>query len=311
MLLFQREILTKEIMEKSSCTRVMLWTIPRSLSLPFVQRIGNPRPGIPNVQIVINPYSTAHDVGPERVKLPDSVDKETLERWNQLHEDPNDNQDDGTNDIKDTECSYKYAKDLLEQDFVGNNIVLCKDFSYGISDHFDMLPDGYKHSFLIRNPYKTLMSWRNLMQRCFEMSDSFNVISANDLYPVLDGYKKCWDLMQHLQEQGEEIIVVDADDMQQDPGAILHMYYKRIGIDCLESTLDLDDESDVVMTDNWIRGRALQDQYGDHDETCVESPRIPSFQPAPKRHDVPFDILQYIDASMPYYLKMYAMRISS
>ena len=62
----------------------------------------------------------------------------------------------------DQTASYEEIKNLLTKEYDGLDLIFSKDMAYAVENHFEILLDKqleeFQHTFLIRNPRKTVPS---------------------------------------------------------------------------------------------------------------------------------------------------------
>ena len=138
--------------EEEFPTKVILWCLPRTLSTLFAKCMSN----IGNSVIYSEVFKDAHY---NSIEMPKQhyVNKEKASRLIT----------DGRfrNAIPDETITFQWLKDTFESDFEGKRMVFCKDLAYSVYDHFDILPLGVRHTFLIRDPYKLYPKRKKLAMR--------------------------------------------------------------------------------------------------------------------------------------------------
>ena len=56
-------------------------------------------------------------------------------------------------------CTFDWVKIQLENTHDEDaQVIFCKEVALSVTDHYDKIPEGFRHIFLIRNPYKVLVS---------------------------------------------------------------------------------------------------------------------------------------------------------
>ena len=295
--------------------RVMLWSCPRSLSTVFLKCISF----VPNTQIIFEAFASAYQLGPDGhsvVNINDKVSKdkqEPLVSW-KISQVPMDlpMAFDGE------KCSYDFVKGELEADYPGKDLIFCKDMAYGLDAKYDKLPAGYRHTVLIRNPYRQFPSYKKMFNglilkltgdKEFRLPDL-----TDEVFPKGYSVKELYELIVYFQEAGIEPdpIIIDADDLLENPSSILHQYCNLTGIPYTEDLLQWPSGKDAMKSwkGSWefLLGTLLPNTGGYYnaalDSTCFHPPNA-----MPRREDLTEDILQCVDFSMPYYEKMYAMRL--
>lgn len=109
-------------------TRVFLWTAPRSMSTAFEISIST----LHGVKVFHEPYGAPYYRKPLTSIAP----------------------------VPSNSYSYKEANKLVLGDYPGKTAVFVKDFPYQIEfeTFLDESMKGFKHSFLIRNPQRAVLS---------------------------------------------------------------------------------------------------------------------------------------------------------
>ncbi len=207
---------------KSPENRVFLWTVPRSLSTIFLKCICY----VPNInlQVINEPYVSVFYYGPDRKSknnlIEDKFESAFQQAGNQVPE---------YNVYDDSLSTYKWVRELLEADYAGKDMVLCKDHAYCFNGKYDLLPKGYKHTFIIRHPYKTLPSLMKVTESI--CSVDFTQIESKDFpEPMHQGYQKLYELVEYVKSTGEpHPIIIDADDLQKNPESIVKQYCQAVG----------------------------------------------------------------------------------
>ncbi len=120
---------------------------------------------------------------------------------------------------------YQKIKDMAE-----SGPVFIKDmppFTEGNWD--DDFLDTFVHSFLIRDPAKVLYS----LQRSWEISGNLEGFERNEI--GFDEQRRLFDLL--CQREGKAPVVIDSDDLLQDPEALVEAYCDAIGIPFIREAL--------------------------------------------------------------------------
>ncbi|XP_033115223.1 uncharacterized protein LOC117115487 [Anneissia japonica] len=116
---------------ESTQTRVLLWTAPRCMSTAFTRSVNT----LDDSVVFHENFKAAYFYGPKG-------NQTNLFSFAPYH-------------------TYDYVKALLQQEMPGKRVLFAKDFAYVLQGKFEKIPDGYIHTFLIRNPTKVFMSLRN------------------------------------------------------------------------------------------------------------------------------------------------------
>ena len=291
-------------------TKVIMWSTPRSLSTTIAKCFSQ----IPGSLIWHEPYINAMWYGQDRRYAPPGEEG----GWQSGGDDDMTAKLDAI-DLPEgagydgEKASYGWCREQLERDYLDKSLVFVKGMAFGVDGRYDAIPDGYRHSFLIRHPMKVIPSWKKLMVQNSGLSAE--EVKMNELpeSAVASGYffKESYDLLQYVKENYEkDPVIIDADDVLQNPSRMLKAYCSAVGIPYNDDLLQW--ESGDAMAETWMIPRVLlkvNKIVGFYDgafkSTCFMKPgRMPT------RHEVSEDNLLCVDAVMPYYEEMYAQRLT-
>ncbi|XP_071478614.1 uncharacterized protein [Diadema antillarum] len=294
--------------------RVFLWCIPRTVSTALTKCLSF----INGMEVWFEPYvyckltalEVKHAMGQD---IPMELDgneeifaKATELMWKMT----------GTN-IQTDRIAYANVKKQLESRL--GKYIFVKDMGFGVDEETrSYLPRGYRHTFLIRSPERTVYSFRNAYFNHFRergiLSESatkaFNL--KRDCFHMGPGYyvKDVYDMWNYVREQIDpNPIVIDTDDLLTNPRVMLQKYCELIGLPYSESLLQWDASLDIFNTwkqcaDDMIFKMA--DFYG---RAVYSSSFIPPSDPVP-REKMTSDVIEGIEETMKYYQEMYEHRIT-
>ena len=197
----------------SDQVRVILWATPRTRSSVLLKSLSN----IPQSQMIFEIYSSAYFYGPD--KLTSEPTASDLDGNGLLA-----GQGSG---FKSSICSFEWAKRRLEADYRGKRIIISKEMAPWLDTRYDVLPKGYRHVFLIRNPYKMFPSLKKLKQEILELNNGIKIsmdelildqLPPGEMPPGLT-YKEISDLWQHIKENNldPDPIIIDSDELLKNP----------------------------------------------------------------------------------------------
>ncbi|XP_071803337.1 uncharacterized protein [Asterias amurensis] len=290
-------------------TRVLLWAVPRSCSSVLLRSLSN----IPDSQIIFELYTSATD--PNRLGGPTVSTEPTYEGieldGNGLLKGPG-------SGFKSSICSFEWVKRQLEADYQGKKVIIAKEMAKFITGRYDLIPKGYQHMFLIRNPYKVFPSWKkltiNLLGGRVKPEDHVLGLNSKELSHPGEAYKEIADLWQHIKENNLDTdpIIIDSDDLLQHPKEILSAVCSRVGIPYSDSLLSW--EAGVSVTDQWMMtsiikslSKNLETPNNFRNTTCFKKPVHES--EIPDLATFPLDVQRCIENSLPYYLKLFDQRL--
>lgn len=290
--------------------RVMLWSHPRSLSTVFEKCINF----VPNTQIINEPFSCACMMGPEQLPTPEEFISPGKEEA--YYKSLDEIKMDLPMAFESDDCTFAFVKQILEADYEGKKLVFCKDMAFALDARYDMIPQGFRHTFVMRHPYRMLPSFRKLLVPFLE-DEGHGDFRMNDLpasiMPAGYGFQEQYELIMHLRDSGEEPdpIVIDADDLLQNPSSIMRQYCTLLGIPFSEDLLEWPASRDCIKSWKGSRQIILGNfhEWGGYYETALSCSRFHPLKPLPRREDLADDVGECADASMPFYEKMRELRL--
>lgn len=183
--------------------RVVLWTAPRSMSTAFERCMTM----IPNTKILNEMYAAAFLVGPNR----------KMRWWPKFA----------------PTHSYKHCKERFEADYSSYDFVFAKDFPLELYKRPEVIPKGYQHTFLIRHPVKVFKSLRATLCSSFVIRTLSFGAQIKRCFAT-DGYffEDMWELYAYLRDSPDHPvpIIMDADDIVDDPEGMVRKYCETIGL---------------------------------------------------------------------------------
>lgn len=214
--------------------------------------------------------------------------------------------------------SYANVKPRLEA--AKGRYVFVKDMCLAMNEKTHRyLPEGFRHTFLIRTPERALQSFRNsyfhhtksqglldgeaadeqtfdLLRDCPHMEASYNI---TDVY----------DFWKYVRDEIEpNPIVIDADDLLTHPKEIMTKYCELVGLPFDESFLQWDPSLDTFKTWNQCGDDQLMNMVDFYGRAMHSSCFMPPSTPLPRDKMTP-DVIKGIEKTMDSYLEMYEHRI--
>ena len=254
-------------MDVHPSTRVILWSAPRSTSTLFEHSVGR----LNGVRTFHELYTNAAYFGEER----------TFQRY--CHEPPT------------PHTKFSDIRTMLEAPYSQNQAIFCKEMAYSITGHLEALPDGYRHSFLIRKPRKTIVSMHRL-------AISGDAPEWSTFDPREVGFVDLWRLYEYVAASTSVIpVVIDSDDLLHKPHAALQAYCENVGLVFDENMLQWHATKNHERLDRW--GSVWYQNLLHSTGFTQPTPSSPDATPLPA----------YIEAAIknaePYYEKLYARRL--
>ncbi|XP_038066881.1 branched-chain-amino-acid aminotransferase-like protein 2 [Patiria miniata] len=285
-------------------SRVFLWGIPRSLTTVFIKCLSY----VDGIQIATQLYADAHFYGPD-AELPvggpqDPMGSKILEL---LKTDYKKSQM-GTSGSDSSVLSLESIRGILEAPYPGKKVLFCRDQAQFLDGRYDMLPQGFKYSFIIRHPHRVLLSIKKFLLGYWgHFTDLRSLLPI--LFPPGCGYKELYDLFEYVRENIDPSpVVLDADDLLQDPARILSTYCSKMGIPYSDKLLSWEVGEDIV--DQWIGTKICMANNHDHAyKHAFASEGFGAPAPVPELDSLPDDVQACVQFSMQYYEHLHHRRI--
>ncbi|XP_072019567.1 uncharacterized protein [Amphiura filiformis] len=150
---------------------------------------------------------------------------------------------------------FDWLKEQLEGDFPGKKMVFVKEMAASLvrESRYDKIPKGFRHTFLIRNPHKLMKSQLKVLVKS-QKGGSDNMFKKNRDHPnrvrPLQYLNELW---KYVKAEGLESrpVIIDIDDLLENPKEMLEAYCKEVGIPFTEDLLTWP-AGDDVMTKIWM-----------------------------------------------------------
>ncbi len=283
--------------------RVFIWSLPRTMGTALVKCLSY----IDDIQVFYEPCVTAYHFGPDadekrRAVIAKFVEFASANRMELEHA------------FDHNICSYKWIKQELEsEDYPGKKILLAKDQAYCLDERYDMLPTGFRYAFLIRHPYRVLPSWKRMLTQILNLD--INAVSMQDLQKNSKQEQKAFQLQYELlsyvkNNRDPNVIVIDADDLQNNSSSILQQFCDGLGLPYSDSLLKW--PNDPYVMKSWkvarvsAQGNFLENEGGFY-AVALKSTQFQPAKPLPERRELSEDLQKAADEAMPFYEKMKEM----
>ncbi len=280
--------------------RVYIWSLPRTLGTALMKCLSY----IDDVQVIYEPTVSAFYYGPD-------ADLERQQAITMLMKEADENEVESYKAFRDDKCSYEWVKEQLTADYPDKRLLLVKDIVHCLDERYTMLPSGFRYAFLIRHPYRMLCSWKSVMARLLGIDESYvNMVDMQKYNNQPDLYEMQYNLFNYIKEHLDpNVVVIDADDLQNSPSTILSQFCQAVGIQYTDSLLKWPGDSDVIK--DWMMSRLnLQANFletGGFYDKALKSTGFASPKPLPERSELPKDVQEAADYSMKFYDKMREM----
>ena len=218
---------------------------------------------------------------------------------------------------------FDWLKNQLEGDFTGKKLVFVKELADSICREFetrhDKIPMGFRHTFLIRHPQKVMNSVAKISTK-MQGTGPFSNFDIKNLRAV-QYVNEMW---KHVKSQGWEStpVIIDSDDLLENPKEMLKAYCKEVGIPFTEDLLTWE-AGDDVMTKQWMVPKQTILTFravGVHDGTFASTGfQKPAASPGEVNMEeiikqIPAKIMEglkkMMERELPYYEEMYAHRLT-
>ena len=259
----------------SSDKRVILWTAPRCISTAFERCIIN----LKNSKVLHEPFSAPFYFGPER-------------QHNRYSDQP-----------ADPQKTYDATCKLLQKEYDGKELVFSKDMPCFINSKFEMfLREGFrnfKHSFLVRDPRKAIVSF-------YKASTTPSLTGWSYFDPTEAGFVQMYEFYRFVRQHLDPSpVVVDADDLLDDPEGIMKSYCESVGIDYQRGMTRWDPGPVDAGWETWA---------GWHEDVLKSSGITPRNHRQPKSDEepqakMPSEVMAAVEKAIPCYNAMHSARI--
>lgn len=255
----------------SPSLRVVLWSAPRCMSSVFERSIRE----LQDVKVVYEPHQQAYYYGPERKT---DANYPTLFELNPT-------------------ATFQAADEKFLQPYEGYQAVFLKNHAYFVEGNYEYYTKGrfanLKHTFLIRNPNKSIPSLIKACKAC-------GFPSAGDD----NGIEQLYNMFKTVQLVDLNPVVIDADDLLMNPRDMMEQYCSATGLHFQESMLTwtpgiVSDWTEFIYFKEW------------HDTAMMSSgfikPTPSATVPSTAAH--PQEVEDTIQRVLPFYEDMYAVRM--
>ncbi len=297
-----------ESSDNTELNRVYIWANNRSLTTVLLKCLSH----IPDCQIVNGLFTSCFLFGQDPTSKQPSCSKKKY-----ADEAARYDLTDFPNLYEGSTTSYPWAKRQLQDHYPGKKYLIAKDLAFAMSGNYGFIPSGFRHTFIIRHPYRMFQSWKT--------SSLVDYLPTSNLYDLITSYcknqfnyKEQYEVLQYLQDHptllgGHAPVVIDADDLQNHPASILSQYCKAVGLPYSDRLLQWNPGFEEVKT--WRASRQLVTGgiYGHETgrgfwSTAMASSQFLPGKKLPDRSALSDDVLACADISMPYYDALNSLR---
>ncbi|XP_041480481.1 branched-chain-amino-acid aminotransferase-like protein 1 [Lytechinus variegatus] len=297
-------------------SRTVLWCVPRAISTAFAKCLSY----IEDTEVWFEPYVYTYMARVEyelhsKLVIPKEYEgnEETFQK---------------VKEMVDLILQSKTEADRLPYGSVKRRLeastakhVFVKDMAFGVPDGYrQFLPKGYRHTFLIRNPLRSIYSYRKSMFKQFSelgllegdaADESTYDLERHDRY-FAPGYfvKEVYDLWKYLQDSGIDPnpLIIDGDDLLTKPAETLSAYCAAVGLPYNDSLLQWDESVEAFKKMKASGDNVLMDVVNFYGTAMKSSCFFPASKPVP-RDQLPADVIRCSEKVMAYFDEMYEARI--
>ena len=213
---------------------------------------------------------------------------------------------------------YPSVKSMIENSSSPN--VFVKEMAFTLNkEQFHLLPAGYKHTFLIRHPFRVFQSDRIAMIAYLSSvgllkvhEHDYDFEKDNPQMPAGLFFKEVYDLWTFVRTNIDPYpIVIDGDDLFTNPAEVLPKYCRAVGIPYNQSLLRWDSSTEVTKSWRTAFGSVndVATRYRSYYQRALESSEFRPPRPMPSIKDLTPDVIRCSYQVMKYYNEMYESRL--
>ena len=195
-----------------------------------------------------------------------------------------------------------------------NKYVFVREVTTLVHNYLSHLPSGFKHTFLIRDPSRTYVSFRKVMISKFstDLPADFD-IARDDVFQIkpFDWFEKQHKFWKYVVDNLDpNPVIIDAHDLLSRPGPTLRNYCEAVGFPYSDDLLQW--EASLEFPKNMITaGDQIYKDMLDFYDTALNSTHFMAHResgPVP-RDQLTDDVMRCVDHSMPFYREMYEEKL--
>ncbi|KAJ3056774.1 hypothetical protein HK097_004346 [Rhizophlyctis rosea] len=283
---------------------IILWCAPRSVSTAFERAFISH----PTTHALHEPFSIPYHFGPNPDRLcPRFEQKCNASFWDIYKEVKSLTESAPANQLK----NLKSMQTVPSDDSNINNIFI-KELAYCVTERCGGTKTGTgslnptemtkllrpitHNTFIIRNPNQQILSLYRQMRRAHPTWE----LTAQNLWEE-SGVGQLFQLFLFVRQQNETTVVVDADDLREDPERVIRRYCEEVGVEFSEGMLEWEEG----MPEQW----KVWGDRGWHD-VAVKSTGIGKVEKKQEEEEeVPGYVREVVERCMPIYRQMWESRI--
>ena len=224
-----------------------------------------------------------------------------------------------------SDISYRFHEIKQDLEEAEDQYVLSKgNFMYVTNHDLEVissyLPAGFRHAFLIRDPWRVYKSARKsfvTLQYAFASDWDFNangydMVRDDKVHHPLYWFERQYELWKHVKETGIDPnpIILDEADLLARPEETLSAFCDKVGLPFSDDLLQWSGSDEtpynyIPPADAYIRNQ-LEFFERAFQSSCFISPK----DTGPiSRDQLPEDVIKCVNYSLPYYQKMFENRL--
>ena len=288
-------------MAGSTTRKICIWTTDRSLGTVVLKALSSTKDAV----IFDGLFTAAYFYGPQRPlevvqKTDDEKVRKRMSSYKYL--------------LDDDVFTYDWAEKCFAASYPGKTVFF-KDQAYALRGMYHKLPEDSHHSFIIRHPLRVLASMKKYMAACYGAEHNMSMAEIYAKYVSKGfGYIELHDLCMFLCEKNKKVVIIDADDLQTNPEWVMRQYCRAVGLTFEKSYLQWEKGEERLYQWHMCRNmlyEGLEEEFGAYYRSAVESTHFLPPRPLPSRQDLSSDVLEIVDTVLPYYERLYDMRIQN
>ncbi|XP_070581532.1 uncharacterized protein [Ptychodera flava] len=195
----------------------------------------------------------------------------------------------------------KDVTETLEADYPESDVILCKDLACCLKNDYDRLPKGYVHTFLIRDPRRSISSLCKIHRQ---------LNTPAHMFAPTGGVKQLYDLHNYVTNTlNQKSIIIDAGDLAKEPEKTIRKYCEAVEIPFSESYLNWKpnniDHWHAIWKDTALKGFFFNAIRSTHFKTLHGRDQDQEMDIS----DVPHYGQLLIEDALPYYRELFEKRL--
>ena len=256
------------MMSTGERSRVIVWALPKSRSTALAKSISARQ----DIKCYFEPYAAANHFGPGG-------------RFRKIG-------------LEESDYTFDNVKKWLEAE---RENVFVKDVAFLMQGRLNNIPDGYKHTFLIRKPEKVFASFYKM----FASNRHLGGDTLQDWLPTLAIlYKSSTDLLDHIENKLKgDVSIIDSDDIVKNPPLMIEKFCNSVGFKYTKELLHWN----RGLPEQWcIAPSFLSPQIKGWFEAAITSTgwRTDGSESGTTNEALPEDMLRLIEDAIPFYEKL-------